>query len=58
MDVHSGTLVDDQTTESLNVALKEEVVFPFRALKLESNLKEQSIDDKPLNSKLNDVSNP
>ena len=58
VDVHSGTLVDDQSVESMNVALKDEVIIPFRAFDLEAISMEQAVEDNPIISELNDVPNP
>ena len=41
VDVHSGTFVDDQSLESTNVALKEEIVILPRDLKSYDISKEQ-----------------
>ena len=58
VDVHSGTLVDDQSVESMNVALKDEVIIPLRAFDLEATSMEQAVEDNPIISELNDVPNP
>lgn len=58
VDVRSGTLVDDQSVESMNVALKEEVVIPLRAFKLDATSIEPAAESNPITSELNDVPNP
>ena len=58
VDVHSGTTVDDQSAESMNVALKEEVVIPLRVFKLDATSADSAEERNPITSKLNDVPNP
>ena len=58
VDVYSGTLVDDQSVESVNVALKEEVVIPPRVFKLDSTSVENSFVNNPKNAEVNDIPNP
>ncbi|MDP7058509.1 MAG: PBP1A family penicillin-binding protein [Nitrospinaceae bacterium] len=58
VDVQSGTLVDDQSVESMNVALKEEIIIPPRAIELVETLVEQAPVDTSETSDLNNVPNP
>ena len=58
VDVHSGTLVDEQTVESMNIALKEEVVIPLRTFESDAPSIEPIAEENPINSGLNDVPNP
>ena len=58
VDVHSGTHVDDQSVESMNVALKEETVILPRALESSDISMEQDSGKTSITSELNDVPNP
>ena len=58
VDTHLGTLVDEQSMESMNVALKEEVVIPHRIIELESTSIEHATDSNSITSELSDVPNP
>ena len=58
VDVHSGTLVDDQSVESMNVALKEEVVIPLRTIELDHAPIDTDAKDNSATINLNNVPNP
>ena len=58
VDVQSGTLVDDQSVESMNVALKEEIIISPRAIEPVETLVEQAPADTSETSNLNNVPNP
>ena len=58
VDVYSGTHVDDQSVESMNVALKEETVILPRALEFSDISMEQDSGKTSITSELNDVPNP
>ena len=58
VDVHSGTLVDDQSKESMNVALKEEVIIPLRVIDLDDTLMEPATKSNPKTSEITNAPNP
>ncbi len=58
VDVQSGTLVDDQSAESMNVALKEETIIPPRAIEPADTLMDQVPAEDSTTSELNNVPNP
>ena len=57
VDINSGTLVDDQSVESMNVALKEEVVIPLRTFELDPTLIKPAAEGNPITPELNDLPN-
>ena len=56
VDVYTGTLADNQSMETMNVALKEETVILPRAT--DPSIAEQDPDEPSTTSELNNVPNP
>ncbi|HIO24107.1 MAG TPA: peptidase, partial [Nitrospinaceae bacterium] len=56
VDVHTGTFADNQSTETMNVAVKEETVILPRAI--ESIPIEQDPAESSITSELTNVPNP
>jgi penicillin-binding protein 1A len=58
VDVGSGTLVDNLTAESMNVALKEEILIPPRNLESDLTSSKLTIEKNSITSDSKNVSNP
>jgi membrane carboxypeptidase/penicillin-binding protein len=59
VDARSGTLPDEQSVETMNVALKEEVIIPPRVLELEkTQLGQASVNSTTTSELVDVVSNP
>lgn len=58
VDVHTGTLADNQSMETMNVAVKEETVILPRAIEASQLSIQQSPIDSAITSKLTNVPSP
>jgi penicillin-binding protein 1A len=58
VDAHTGTLADNQSVETMNVAVKEETVILPRAVEASEPSIQQSPIDSAITSKLTNVPSP